>query len=95
MQRLTLRPASTDVDLLRFLFAASRSKLLSLVAVSILTGLASAALVAIIHRALVPGGIGIGLIAAGFVITLLAKSATQYFAQLMLIQFAQQIVLKL
>ncbi len=95
MQRLTLRPASTDVDLLRFLFAASRSKLLSLVAVSILTGLASAALVAIIHRALVPGGIGIGLIAAGFVITLLAKSATQYFAQVMLIQFAQQIVLKL
>ena len=89
------RLCGTEMDLVRFLFGASRRTVLGLVLSSVLSGAASAALFALIHRALAPGELGIGTIAAGFVLALLAKAATQYVAQVMLVEFAQQVVLDL
>lgn len=83
------------MDLARFLYGASRRMVFWLVLASVLSGTASAALIALIHRALAPGELGIGLIAAGFALALLAKAATQYLAQVMLVEFAQQVVLDL
>lgn len=83
------------MDLVRFLYGASRRMVFGLVLASVLSGAASAALIALIHRALMPGDLGIGLIAAAFALALLAKAATQYLAQVMLIEFAQQVVLDL
>lgn len=83
------------MDLVRFLFGASRRMVFGLVLSSVLSGAASAVLIALIHQALAPGELGIGSIAAGFLLALLAKAATQYVAQVMLIEFAQQVVLDL
>ena len=62
---------------------------------SVLSGAASAALIAVIHRALVPEGRGAGLIAAAFALALLTKSATQYVSQVLLVKFAQHVALRL
>jgi putative ATP-binding cassette transporter len=83
------------MDLIRFLFAASRPMLLGLVVASALSGASSAALLAIIHRALTPGDLGLRLIGAAFAVALLAKVATQYVSQVMLVEFAQRVVLRL
>lgn len=83
------------MDLVRFLFGASRRTILALVAASLLSGVASAALIAIIHRALEPGTVEPRLIAAGFALALLAKVLTQYVSQVMLVEFAQTVVLRL
>jgi putative pyoverdin transport system ATP-binding/permease protein len=83
------------MDLLRFLLQSSRRHMLGLVAVSLASGAASAVLLAIIHRTLAPAGLGIGLLAAGFGVALLAKVATQYLSQVLLVEFAQQVVLRL
>jgi hypothetical protein len=79
------------MDLVRFLYGASRRKVFGLVLASV----PSAALAALIHRALVPGGLGRVLIGVTFVLALHAKAATQYVAQAMLVEFAQQVVLDL
>jgi putative ATP-binding cassette transporter len=83
------------MDLVKFLYGASRPMLLALVMVSVLSGAASAALLAIIHRALAPGDLGMRWIAAAFGAALLAKVATQYLSQVMLVEFAQDVVLRL
>ena len=83
------------MDLVRFLYGASRSTVFGLMLASVTSGAASAALIALIHRALSPGEFDIGLIAAGFALALLAKAATQYVAQVLLVEFAQQVVLDL
>ena len=54
------------MDLVRFLYGASRSTVFGLMLASVTSGAASAALIALIHRALSPGEFDIGLIAAGF-----------------------------
>jgi putative pyoverdin transport system ATP-binding/permease protein len=82
-------------ELIRFLFGASRPMLFGLIVASVFSGASSAALLAIIHRALTPGGFGLGLIGAAFAVALLAKVATQYVSQVMLVEFAQQVVLRL
>jgi putative pyoverdin transport system ATP-binding/permease protein len=83
------------MELFRFLLNASRRMLLGLFVASVLAGASSAALLAVIHRALIPGDTGLGLIAAAFVAALAVKLIAQYVSQVMLVQFAQQIVLKL
>lgn len=83
------------MELFRFLFGASRRTILALMAASLLSGAASAALIAIIHRALQPGGTGAEWIAAGFAFALLAKVVTQYVSQVMLVEFAQTVVLRM
>jgi putative ATP-binding cassette transporter len=83
------------MDLIRFLFGASRPMLLGLVVASVLSGAASAALLAIIHRALTPGDLGLALIGTAFAVALLAKVGTQYVSQVMLVEFAQRVVLRL
>ena len=83
------------MDLLFFLFRSSRPMLVGVVLASILSGAASAALIAIINRALAPGSLGLGWIALAFGAAVLAKSATQYVAQLMLVRFGQEVVLRL
>lgn len=83
------------MDLVRFLYGASRRTVFGLMLASVTSGAASAALIALIHRALSPGEFDIGLIAAGFALALLAKAATQYVAQVLLVEFAQQVVLDL
>jgi putative ATP-binding cassette transporter len=83
------------MELVRFLFGASRPMLLGLVVTSVLSGASSAALLAIIHRALTPGDLGLREIAAAFAAALLAKVATQYVSQVMLVEFAQGVVLRL
>lgn len=83
------------MDLVRFLYGASRRVVFVLLAASIASGAASAVLIALIHRALAPGEWSVSVLAAGFVLALLVKAATQYVAQRMLIEFAQQVVLDL
>jgi putative ATP-binding cassette transporter len=83
------------MDLLSFLFRSSRPMLFGVVLTSILSGAASAALIAIINRALAPGSPELGWIALAFGAAVLAKSATQYVAQLMLVRFGQEVVLRL
>lgn len=83
------------MDLVRFLYGASRRMVLALVAASVLSGAASAVLIALIHRALAPDAPSLPLLAAGFFGALLAKSASQYLSQLLLVRFAQQVVLDL
>jgi putative ATP-binding cassette transporter len=83
------------MDLIRFLFGAARGTVLGLVAASALSGAASAALLAVIHRALSPGEMGWRLLATGFVLALLAKVVTQYISQVMLVHYAQRVVLQL
>ena len=69
--------------------------MVGLVFASAMSGAASAALIAIIHRALVPGQFSLALLGAGFAFALVAKAATQYVAQVMLVKFAQRVVLRL
>ena len=83
------------MELLGFLFRSSRHMMLALVLASVLSGAASAALIAIIHRALAPAGLELGQIAAAFAVAVVVKAATQFFAQVMLVKFAQDVVLKL
>jgi putative pyoverdin transport system ATP-binding/permease protein len=83
------------MELFRFLLSASRRMLLGLFIASVLAGASSAALLAVIHRALIPGDTGPKLIAAAFVAALAVKLVAQYVSQVMLVRFAQQIVLEL
>ena len=69
------------MELLGFLFRSSRHMMLALVVASVVSGAASAALIAIIHRALAPAGIGLGMIGAAFAAAVVVKAATQFFAQ--------------
>jgi putative pyoverdin transport system ATP-binding/permease protein len=83
------------MELLRFLFRSSRHMVLALVAASILSGAASAALIAIIHRALAPDGLEMKLIGAAFLVAVIVKAATQFVAQVTLVKFGQGVVLEL
>lgn len=84
------------MDLLAFLFRSSHRIILGVVVASILSGVLGAAFIGIIHRALAGSGSGVvGIIAVGFVAVVLAKAATQFAAQVMLVRFGQDVILRL
>lgn len=62
---------------------------------SALSGALGAALIAIIHRALTGSAAGTLTIALAFLAAVLAKAATQYAAQVLLVRFAQGVILNL
>lgn len=83
------------MDLLAFLLRSSRRLLAGIVLASLLSGAASAALIAIIHRALSASAETMPLIATAFVTAVAIKTALQFTAQLWLVRFAQDTVLRL
>lgn len=96
MHRLPTEVVSADMDLLAFLFRSSHRIILGVVVASILSGVLGAAFIGIIHRALAGSGSGVvGIIAVGFVAVVLAKAATQFAAQVMLVRFGQDVILRL
>lgn len=83
------------MDLLLFLFRSSSRTVFAMVIASTLCGVLSAILITIIHRALTDSGSNVGLIVTGFVAVALTKIVTQFVAQVMLVHFAQGVILKL
>lgn len=83
------------MELIAFLLRSARGKVLGVVLASIVNGVLSAATIAIVHRALSPDSIGVGMLAAAFVGVVLAKAASQFVAQMLLVQFAQDVVLRM
>jgi putative ATP-binding cassette transporter len=83
------------MDLARFLIGSSRRMVAGTVLTSILAGIFGAALIAVIHRALVDRSVSIGLLITLFALVAAAKITTQCASQLMLARFAQDTILKL
>ena len=83
------------MEMLQFLLRSSNRLAIWALMASILSGLASAALIALIHRALQPGTLAVTWIALMFIGAVLVKSAMQYVAQLTLMHFTQDVVLRL
>jgi putative ATP-binding cassette transporter len=83
------------MDLLAFLFRSSHRMVLGMVLVSIVSGVLGAAFIAIIHQALSESGFALRSLALGFVAVVLARTATQFTAQAMLVRFGQDVILKL
>jgi putative pyoverdin transport system ATP-binding/permease protein len=83
------------MELLRFLFRSSRHMMLGLVAASFVSGAASAALIAIIHRALEPDGLDMRMIGVAFLVAVFVKATTQFVAQVTLVKFGQGVVLEI
>jgi len=82
-------------EFIRFLFRRSRSMMLAMALMGVLSGLCSAAVLALINRVLQGGGEAGGLIAAGFAAIVMAKLITQVASQLMLTRFSQDTTLEL
>ncbi len=82
-------------EFIRFLFRRSRSMMLAMALIGVLSGLCSAAVLALINRVLQGGGEAGGLIAAGFAAIVMAKLITQVASQLMLTRFSQDTTLEL
>lgn len=95
---MTLKPRISffsDMDLIALLFRSSRFMILKMMVASILGGALSAALLAIIHRALTERGPSVGIVAAGFVVVVLAKAITQFSAQVLLVRLGQDVIFNL
>jgi putative ATP-binding cassette transporter len=85
----------TAAHLLHFLLRNNRGTVLAMALAGALAGLSSAAVLAVIHRAL-QGEPGVtALLAAGFAVLMLGKIGTSFLAQVLLVRFSQQTVLDL
>ncbi|MGB0129737.1 MAG: cyclic peptide export ABC transporter [Rhodocyclaceae bacterium] len=83
------------MDLISLLFRSSYGTIVRTVLASVLSGALGAALLAIIHRALTAEGPSIGVFALAFGAVVLAKAASHFGAQVMLVRFGQSVILKL
>ena len=83
------------MELLLLVFRSSWSTVAGVVFTSLLSGAASALVIALVHRSLTPGDIDLRLLIAGFAAAALTKAVTHYISQLMLVRFAQVGILQL
>jgi putative ATP-binding cassette transporter len=83
------------MELLRFAFRSSLPLMLGVVIASLLSGAASAAVIAVIHHALTLHDTAYGLLIAAFIAAAGIKTATHYVSQWMLVRFGQDSILQL
>lgn len=83
------------MDLIAFLFRSSNRMVFGMMIASISSGILGAAVIALIHHALVGGSSSVAIVALGFGLVVLGKVATQFAAQMLLVRFAQGVILRL
>ena len=83
------------MELIRFLLKASRPMVILIVLASVVSGGLSAALIAVVNRALATNGVHLWTIMLAFVVVVVARMVTQFISAVLLMRFAQDTVLKL
>lgn len=83
------------MELLAFIFRSSRPLVIATVLASIVTGALGAAIIAVINASLEKAGDSRWTMLFLFVAVVLAKTATQFASQIMLVRFTQESLLKL
>lgn len=80
----------------RFILRAARGAVFTTAAVSLLSGLFNAGLIAVVHRALVSdGNVGWSALATAFVVLGLGKLISGYYSEVLLTRYAQKAVARL